>query len=233
MAKARHLLAGVPTDTTRTDYFRLKAMGIDPDTPSVPATGKKRTRMEFEVEAKEALKLSPADRTNSTSLAKSHSPHITGQASLPDSTARQVANDPDEELLAQMRRVREAMSESIDWFQEERAKSELSRSSSESCTETAKEKRLREWAPTPSRTEQRLAITGGHGLIPKDFGVSRNSRQPSEDRATIRSEGSQPQGFVAMTMGFNPIARGGFVGSRECSQDFVAKGSSVEDAIEL
>lgn len=230
MAKARHLLAGIPTDTTRTDYFRLKAMGIDPDTPSVPATSNKRTRMEFELDAKKALKSSPADRRKFSSLAKSDSPHMTGQTSLPDSKARHAVDDPDEELLAQMRRVREAMSESINWFQEERSKSELSRSSSESRTETAKEKRLREWAPTPSRTEQRLAITGGHGLIPKDFGVSRNSRQPSEERAKIRSEGCQPQGFAAMAM---PIARGGFGGSRGSNQDFVAKGASVEDAIEL
>lgn len=233
MAKARHLLAGIPTDTTRTDYFRLKAMGIDPDTPSVPATGSKRTRNESEVEAKKALKLSPADGLKSSSSAKLDSSQAPGQKLPPDPAARQAVDDPDEELLAQMRRVREAMSESISWFQEETAKSEFSRSSSESRPETAKEKRLRKWVPTPSRTEQRLAMTGGHGLIPKDFGVSRNSRQPTEEMADSGSACAQPQGFAAMTMGSNTIASTGFGGSRESSQDFVAKGSSVEDAIEL
>ena len=235
MAKARHLLAGTPTDTTRTDYFRLKAMGIDPDTPSVPATGSKRTRNEFEVEAKKAPKLSPADRFNSSSLAKLDFPQMPGQIPPPESAARQAVDDPDEELLAQMRRVREAMSQSIHWFQEERAKSEVSRSSSESRPETAKQKRLREWAPTPSRTEQRLAVTGGHGLIPKDFGVSRNSRPPTEERVDVGSAvATQPHGFASMSMmGFDSVASTGSGGGREGSQDFVAKGSSVEDAIEL
>ena len=235
MANARHLLADTPTDTTRTDYFRLKAMGIDPDTPSVPDTSNKRTRNEVEMKAKKVLKLSPTDRTKYLSLAKSDTPQNIGQPPPPKAASRQVVDDPDEELLAQMRRVREAMSESIGWFQQERAKSEFSQSSSERRPETAKEKRLREWAPTPSRTEQRLATTGGHGLAPKEFGVSRNTLQPAEGRANLESRMSQPQGFAAMTTGFNPVVavdnRVG--GDRESSQDHVAKGTSVEDAIEL
>ena len=233
MTKPRHLLAGIPTDTTRTDYFRLKAMGIDPDTPSVPATGSKRTRNEFEVEAKKAVKLSPGDRSKYSSSAKSDSPQMPGGTLPSESAATQAVDDPDEELLAQMRRVREAMSESISWFQEERAKSELSRSSSETRPETAKEKCLREWAPTPSRTEQRLAVTGGHGLIPKGYGVSRKRRQRTEERLDDESETTQSQGFTAMTMGFDSGVSTGFGDSRESSQDFLAKGSSVEDAIEL
>ena len=234
MAKARHLLAGRPTDTTRTDYFRLKAMGIDPDTPSVPAMGSKRTRNEFEVEAKKAQKMSPAEKIKPSSLAKSDPSQMPGQIPPSASATRQVVDDPDEELLAQMRRAREAMSESISWFQEERAKSEFSRSSSESRPETAKERRLREWAPTPSRTEQRLAITGGHGLIPKDFGVSRSSRRATEERMISGLECSQPQGFPDVITDFDPDVDDNFdrrVG--DSGGDLMAKGSSAEDAIEL
>lgn len=41
MKQARRLVPAGPTDTTRTDYFRLKALGVDPDTPIVPATRKR------------------------------------------------------------------------------------------------------------------------------------------------------------------------------------------------
>ena len=37
------------------------------------------------------------------------------------------------------------------------------------CNETAKEKRLREFKTTPSRTEQRLRTTKANGLLPPDW----------------------------------------------------------------
>ena len=39
LQKARNLVGNIKLDTTQTDYFRLKSMGINPDTPVVPRTG--------------------------------------------------------------------------------------------------------------------------------------------------------------------------------------------------
>jgi flagellar biosynthesis GTPase FlhF len=177
MKQARRLAPNAKSDTTRTDYFRLKALGIDPDTPVVPLT-KKRTRNEVEVNrVSKAIKSSPqappSSHTNKTS---------TTQTSIQESsTPSKSADDADEALFASLRSVREALAESEQWMQSERQS--IERQSTERATtpqtnasspdnETPAQRKLREIKErghTPSRTEIRLRAMGDKAILPKGF----------------------------------------------------------------
>lgn len=225
--KARRLASGGRTDTTRSDYFKLKALGVDPDTPIVPRTRKRRMTDLSEAQAHKAPETSlPELRTHSnTSL---HPANYS--QTVPSSSQTKQADD--DQLFAQMRQVREAMSESISWFRAEREKSERnSRSGSTHSrdqqprvpvNETEKQRRLREFKPTPSRTEVRLRETGGGGLLPKGWGVVDNGK------ARIAEGRERMQGFAAIRMGF-----AGAWESEEGEDGRGGTGASVEDAIEL
>ncbi|MCJ1476861.1 hypothetical protein MMC13_005530 [Lambiella insularis] len=234
LKKARRLVLG-PTDTTRTDYFLLKARGIDPDTSVVPATRKRRISDLEQVNSKRAsIMPSPA----SSRLESSSRPH---SHSMPSFTPKKPANirvdDEDDELFTQMRQVKEAMSESISWFREEREKSELSRSNSvstEKPAETEKERRLREFKSTPSRTEVRLRETGAHGLLPKNWGQRKtdgetpNGQYPSP---ITGREFERPMGFHAFTTRHSPQESTSSQGINDTFR--MASGASPDDAIEL
>ncbi|KAL2038496.1 hypothetical protein N7G274_008835 [Stereocaulon virgatum] len=177
MKQARRLAPNAKSDTTRTDYFRLKALGIDPDTPIIPLT-KKRTRNEVEVNgASRATKSSPQDppssHTNKT---------YTAQTSIQESsTPSKPADDADEALFASLRSVREALAESEQWMQSERqsierqsteraATPQTNASSPDNATPAQRRLReIKERGHTPSRTEIRLRAMGNKALLPKGF----------------------------------------------------------------
>jgi len=245
IAKARQFVPSGRLDTTQTDYFRLKAMGIDPVTMSPSPTSassnqRKRVREdENDTVLKKAPRLTPPrTRTSSTTDSRRQSVTLNPSQSPPNQTplksSKANMNDEDEQLFAQMRSVREAMSESITWFQDERAKSELSKGSS--AEEAGEMNNTRTFISTPSRTEQRLARTGGHGLATKEVVVKRSSvkegKKPDRSYAPAKSEGrpSTPQGFAALGGSHDRFMNTGGAGARPALQ---AQGSSVEDAIEL
>ena len=177
MKQARRLAPNAKSDTTRTDYFRLKALGIDPDTPVIPLT-KKRTRNVVEVNGasktiKSSPQASPSSHTDKTSTAQTSI-----QKSSPHSKS---ADDADEALFASLRSVREALAESEQWMQSERQS--IERQSTERAAtpqtnasspdnETPAQRRLREIKErghTPSRTQIRLRAMGDKALLPKGF----------------------------------------------------------------
>jgi len=246
LAKARQLVPSGRLDTTQTDYFRLKALGIDPvtmspSTMSASSKPKKRAREdESDMVLKKAPRLTPP-RTKKSSTTDSRRQSLALDASRcpPGQTCSESsqanANDEDEQLFAQLRSVREAMSESISWFQDERAKSELSRGSS--GEEAGDVSRVRTFVSTPSRTEQRLARTGGHGFATKEVVVPKRSvreegKRPDYGYAAVKLEGkaSAPQGFAALGGGGDRSVFAGRAGDRSALR---AQGNSVEDAIEL
>lgn len=127
---------GRKTDSTHTDYFRLKALGIDPDTPIFPDTknslDRKRRRQE------ELSQPTPKKRASTLSSPNAHksdqhelsstsqtqaSRSITApETSLPDPrTTQQESKDDlledDDEFLRQIREIQAAMSEDTEWFQ--------------------------------------------------------------------------------------------------------------------
>lgn len=138
--QARKLFAGGrKMDTTTTDYFRLKAMGIDPDTPVVPETKKslerKRKSEEWEEKVmvtgkKSRINIERRDNGHTTkttmdgaatskpvtsSTQKSSSKAISTKAS----TTATTADDDDEALFAELRQLRESLAEGATWYQSE------------------------------------------------------------------------------------------------------------------
>ncbi|KAL8721177.1 MAG: hypothetical protein Q9225_002102 [Loekoesia sp. 1 TL-2023] len=192
LRQARRLVGQAKLDTTRGDYFALKARGIDPDTPFTPQAGIKRSRVDEQIErVRKLLKPSPPGPKKSDPLSPKNpdQPHgLPSHAvrSDPHSTRSSTSNvqaSPDD-LLAQVRQVREALAESTAWFQAEREKSEhLSSSRSSEVTHQApavqappqssrtqlQSRRPREWNPTPTRAQIRLEKTRANGLLPPDW----------------------------------------------------------------
>jgi len=241
---------GGKVDTTNTDYFRLKALGLDPDTPVVPLTSKKRMRDDDTIRGEKRSKQSP---DQDFIKVQSGDPAVTqvDQHNGVPTTPRRKSNwqdeeDSDEALFARLRQVRDAMSDSISWFQLERAKSERTSSGGHgaSSNEGPVQKRLREFQTTPSRTEQRLRTTGAHGLLPKawasnpswrdangrittfDTPVSRSEALPAKRREAM----DQPSG-MGVTWSIGQMRGQGPTKPNGLRPD--GPGASVEDAIEL
>ena len=171
MRQARRLAPNARSDTTRTDYFQLKALGIDPDTPVVPLT-KKRTRDEMEIDGAMGTALSSPRPSNGTRLSVSQP----ATQNHPTSAKASGSADDDEELFSQIRSIREALAESEQWCRSERQSLEKSMTpqpeDSAPKNETPAQRRLREMKErgrTPSRTEVRLRAMGDKALLPKGF----------------------------------------------------------------
>ena len=217
MKQARRLAPNVKSDTTRTDYFQLKALGIDPNISVIPST-KKRMRDEMENDGTQSpmgtALLSPRP-THSTRVPVSQ-PATQTKPNLTKVSGS--VGDDDEELFEQIRSVREALAESEQWCRSERQSLEKSMTPqpqrSQHHKETPAQRRLREIkerGPTPSRTEVRLRAMGDKALLPKGFwdgegmglSLAAKGKQkeaaapplPSQQREQI---GPPPRGFAAL-----------------------------------
>jgi hypothetical protein len=113
-------------DTTRTDYFRLKAMGIDPDTPFVPDTKQgveARRRME---EAERQAILARARRRHRNSSSRQSSPTSMPPPEIPrldaptasptTTTPRPIDPIAEDDFLKQIREARKLMAEETEWL---------------------------------------------------------------------------------------------------------------------
>ena len=221
MRQARRLAPNTRSDTTRTDYFQLKALGIDPDTPVVPST-KKRTREEMEIDG--------AESSTGTALPNprpSRSPRLSVSQPAtqvqPSATKASASADDDEELFAQIRSVREALAESEQWCRSERQSLEKSMTpqpeTSTPNAETPAQRRLREIRErgrTPSRTEVRLRAMGDRALLPKGFwdgegmgmSLAGKAKAKAKEAATplpsqkqreqVAAAAAAPRGFAAL-----------------------------------
>lgn len=251
LKKARALIFG-KIDTTRTDYFRLKALGVDPDTPLVPRVAQKRSPADVghnkEEQANICLPFKHGSRSEGSGEAQG-SGDTSAMTSQQPQRRMELDDDSDEALLAQMRSVRNTMCDSITWFREERAKNQLASGSGEerTSTETTKKRRPREIVTTPSRTEQRLRRTGAHGLLPIGWDPQfswRNesgtiSMMPASPCSDLSSTAASPPCESQAAPPASDLAAARM--ERKKADDHVtakgtamrATGSSVEDAIEL
>ena len=263
MKQARRLAPNARSDTTRTDYFKLKALGIDPDTSVIPST-KKRSRDEMELTGAESrMGISSSPRIpNSTRL---HDFQSATQTQHKSAKVSRPADDDDEELFAQIRSVREALAESERWCKTERESLEKSMTpqpeSSTTNGETPAQRRLREIRErgrTPSRTEVRLRAMGEKALLPKGFwdgegmgmsltangkgkGSTTPQTSPPSRKRVQAGAGAPPMGFEALQK--NRAQTGGLTNGlspyarnqpRQAAQTQPEQtGSSAEDAIEL
>lgn len=217
MRKARQLAPRARTDTTNTDYFLLKSRGIDPNTPIVPETRKKRstTLSENHSESNKVRKVPPSNSSNPP-LARltnrqppSQAHPDTSPSQRPPSSTPTKTKSEDEALFASIANVRSALAESISWFQSERAKTESSsKANSPPPNETEKQKRLREFQFTPSRTEQRMRASGAGHFWEKRDGERRSAASsangspaaPAWNQGQMMGTGTGP-GFVLMRSG--------------------------------
>ena len=248
--QARRLVPPGRTDTTHTDYFKLKAMGVNPDTPIIPVCRKRRISEGYnESSSRKSFRTSPTDSSRpSSSQSKRLDEMKISDVTEESEVASPANNDDDDELLAQVREIRNAMAESINWFREEREKSEKSPSSSASRDqrpETEKERKLREFHYTPSRTELRLRATGGHGLLPKNWGqrsgpssreASRGVDQPTQalvlqDFGVLRQP--DPRMQTPLTHGYGVYGNGHESAQKEREVSGSGTGANEDDAIEL
>ena len=196
--QARTLAPNVRSDATHTDYFRLKALGINPDTPIVPQTRKKAS-----TQTRDNLR-NTDDSQASKSKAAAETVSVNGAATriTPKSPKRKL-DDPDEEFFASIKKVRDTLADSTSWFQNERHSLERSQTSQTvpqfgnsppSPRETPAERRLREIRErgyTPSRSEIRLRAMGDKAYLPEGFwdgeGMGR-SLYGSDDGTSSRKE---------------------------------------------
>ena len=229
--QAQRFAAQVKLDTTRTDYFTLKALGVDPDTPVVPKT-RKRTRLSREED------MSPPAKSKRISLGPSDL-QISKSGADPDS-------GDDEALFASIRTVRETLAESTSWFQTERQSLERSMTPQSQVspprTETPAERRLRELrerGPTPTRAEMRQRAMADKSILPNGFWD-----RPKDDRnGHVRVDESEEHQSQVVTppkmMGFAALNQqtmtNGLVNGnvRRRKSPFAQQGGSAEDAIEL
>lgn len=201
----------VKADSTQTDYFLLKSYGIDPDTTIIPKTGRKRylemledkydrenmiakRRKPSPLESEPRSPRPPSSRVSLKPASKATPGSSTSTPEPPawaDFTPREGLSEHDA-LMAEARYISKVMAESTIWYQEATqfvGNTPLVKRSCKSQTpETAKEKALREFQRTPSRTEQRLT---------KSFGVSKFSLFPKvTSKATLStiSKGTPNQG---------------------------------------
>lgn len=179
MKQARRLAPTAKSDTTHTDYFRLKALGIDPDTPVVP-TGKKRNRAESMTNGDSRIIEKVGQPGGQPGI-----PEASSSSTIISKTHHTTKNDDDDEaLFAQIRSVRQALAESEQWMHSERQSMERSTPSKQEqpqpstsppqppSEETPAQRRLREIKERghqPSRTEVRLRALGDEALLPKGF----------------------------------------------------------------
>ena len=242
--KARRLASG-RSDTTQTDYFRLKAMGIDPDTPAVPRTLK---RPRVSDTASDNPRKIPRSTPPDVAINGSSSDQMTANTSIPSAPPQTTVHGTtnrtdDEELFARAREVREAMAQSTTWLREQRET--LSRSRSQSME--AGTQNGRHMNTTPSRTTLRLEKTGGHGFynrIPRNQrwngeGASETDLPSREETPDASSDaGPHVNGIPGVASG-NSFGVLGYVFDDETSAEEapvnvdLSKGASVEDAIEL
>lgn len=251
--QGRRLTPSTKSDSTRTDYFRLKSLGIDPDTPVVPLT-KKRVRTDSEVDETSRTSLHrPASSLTMTAASPSgHSGTRQNKllASNPQSQNSFKPDDDDEAFFASIRAVRETLADSTSWFQTERETIERSMTPQPSTTppkkETAAERRLREIRErghTPSRSEIRLRAMGDKALLPKGFwdgeGMGRSligkgkgkGKERLPDHTVARSTG---MGFAALGKQMLPSGlANGHGREADTKEDEGKAGASVDDAIEL
>ena len=125
--------------SSRSSYFRMKAMGINPNGPSVPTPNmKKRAREDDESEIAESTPVAKKSKTpprmSTAGSSRMRSASFRSQSSVqssilelspgPENNAREVrstskSEQDDEALFARSRAARKALSESANWYRSE------------------------------------------------------------------------------------------------------------------
>lgn len=119
-------------DNTHTDYFRLKAMGLDPETPIIPDTKESLAIRRRKEEEERRNVLARARRRPFVPSSSQSSPPAASSQTVPapietsplisESAAPVVVSKKpvvEDDFLVQIREAREAMKEQEDWFKQQ------------------------------------------------------------------------------------------------------------------
>lgn len=257
MRQAGRLAPNTKSDTTHTDYFQLKAMGITPDFPPRSQT---RVGMRDVVERDEMDAQTGSDSISSVSQSNaSSSPDNFAESQRTPTSNRAVGGDGDDEaFFASIRSLRDTLADSTTWFQSERETIERSMTPTtqsiitgsptstahENRQETAAQRKLRqirERGPTPSRSEIRLRAMGDKAMLPKGFwdgegmgrsltGIVNNKQGPTR----MPLEGKARMGFAALAEQQHKHANRTMDDSyRDHTDPLQQGGASPDNAIEL
>lgn len=237
--------------TTSSDYFRLKARNIDPDTRVISSTRKrgrdsgdsfassltsKSRRLSESSISTLSLSENTRDLLAKSSLSDSAQSLVIGRSNR-DGTSTNVSITPkytDEEdaLFEAARRLRETLAEETTWMRSMREERQINDDSLK--METPAQRRLREFEATPSKTSVRLRQTHANGLLSPDYFEKKETTkyQPvnQEPRADVNINGGSTtkMGLAALSRDRNLQAN--HVSSSKASSN---NGTSIEDAIEL
>lgn len=190
----RRSTVGQQVDTTHTDYFRLKALGMDPETPIIPYTKETLALRKRREEEERQTSIARAKRRPG-SFRPQQSP--SSPASLPsqsvsaETTPRKLSTQPgagEDDFLKEIRAAREAIREQEEWFkqqtvtlgkelrQEEESRKDQGRHVDSVTPSTKGLAKVNGYEYLPaevrsgsilSRTERRIQQTGAHGLATK------------------------------------------------------------------
>lgn len=193
-----------PQDTTKTDFFRLLAHGVDPETPWIPLTAsqvnakKKKEKEELDARIEAAYnrrRVGNSGKETKSPSAASESPFAVAPSPSPaPSTAASTSLETDE-LIEQMREARKQMEEDEKWFREEREKMAKELDEQEKLRSSASSTQSGrisvnglpmvngyEYYPAPdlpsgsmSRVERQIRATGARGFANKPFGAEKSS----------------------------------------------------------
>ena len=157
-----HSIGSRKMDSTHTDYFRLKALGVDPETPLIPDTkvslerkGRSQedpSRLKPRVSTQTYGRAHKLGRNEGYSARSSQVPRNNTACEVafdssqqPQSDAPVSSPDDNDDFIRQIREVRAAMSEDTEWFKKQAAllqrdeeqQEEMQRSASQQSSPTS------------------------------------------------------------------------------------------------
>jgi hypothetical protein len=215
--------SGRKTDSTHTDYFRLKALGVDPDTPFVPDT---KSSLERKRRRQAVLSLpTPRKRANTLSSAKAHTSAQHEASPTTSTKARRNGTAPenslsmsnrmqpkttyglqedDDDFLQQIREVRAAMSEDTEWFRTQAAQIEKEGELGEELRSASQPSNTDSPAIAASGSNTDLARANGCGYAPL---VARSGSQLSQSRTEKRIRATGAHGLATKPVSdYLPVA---------------------------
>ena len=239
--EAINLARGIgPMTTTESDYFRLKARNIDPNTGVIPSTRKrardyedaerdgslsKSRRLSASTLSSIALSPSPLQLSAKTKSSETELPSLNGEPEV----VPLKWTEEEEAIFAEARRVRERLAEDTEWMRTIRE--EYEKEEAKLKAETPAQRRLREFKMTPSRTSIRLRQTYANGLLPPDF-FDKQSARKDELKNTATVAQAQPLDSPTPNMGLAALSNNHPIDTGSTTA-LMNRGADADDAIEL
>ena len=211
----------ISRDTTRTDYFALKARGITLATPSWRRVTKRARGSDDHT----------YPQANPTKLARhaSHEPNSHVSLNSRSTSSSSQAYDTDD-LFKRVDALRNVLAEGEAWFREQRLLMEREDAKVAERKQMLRQTgRSEEWRPSPSRTSQRIQAGGGSEL----WGRAEKYYKAEMERRAAEKSGAPTESSTSTSPKINGIrekTRGGTASTNGPEEiDFDAEEDEVEE----